>query len=883
MRTVGTLAILVFVVLLLGGVSTRLQPPSWAAEPQVDDVPLFLAVGQSSADNWQTECVDCSRYFERMTDRSLRLDDEGHAHIAYGGHHLYYARHDGTLWHYETVDESPTVGEYASLALDAANRPHISYYDTANRDLKYAWHDGAAWQFETVDSAGAVGEYSSLALDGAGRPHISYYDGSNQDLKYAWHDGAAWHTQTVDSEGQVGEYTSLALDGAGRPHISYYYSYYDDWYQTWWGMPKYARHDGVGWHTEALETHGIGGWYTSLVLDGTGRPHITFHHYAYNECHFNHCEIVATGDLLYAWHDGTQWYQRTVNEWPNDVEVGLYTSLALDGAGRPHVSYYDKTHGALEHAWHDGTAWQTETVDDTGDTGLYTSLALDETGQPHVSYYSHGNGELRYARHDETAWQIQAVDRAARGGWDSSLALDSAGQPHVSYYAGYPNHDLRYGWHNGTAWQIEAVDTTGEVGDFTSLALDGLGRPHISYFSCGYPPPCTTGELKYAWHDGTQWHYEAVDGLSDDEAGMYTSLALSEEGRPHISYYYRYYDDQYHAWGMLRYAWHDGTAWQIETVDRAGDVGRYTSLALDAADRPHISYYDDTNKDLKHAWHDGAAWHSETVDSAGGVGQYSSLALDGEGQPHISYYDNTNGDLKYAWHDAAGWHIQTMASAGDVGQYSSLALDASNRPHISYYDLSNGALKYTRDDGMAWQVDQRGGQYSALALDAEGRPHISYHHVHENGLKYARLMPSLSLDKQAEPRDGLRNNETLTYTLTLSGHDLNVRLWDPLPATVRYVTGSLTPPAIYDPTTRAVTWQGTLPTDAAQVIRFQVTPDTTGSEAMALSQPIVNTAWLTDTDSGKRVSATVIVNGWRAHMPLMMRYSWQGASASHGD
>ena len=230
------------------------------------------------------------------------------------------------------------------------------------------------------------------------------------------------------------------------------------------------------------------------------------------------------------------------------------------------------------------------------------------------------------------------------------------------------------------------------------------------------------------------WQIELVD--SADDVGRYASLALDDQGLPHISYCQ--YDPARYLCTALKYAHYDRVEWQIQTVDSAGDVGEYTSLALDPANQPHISYFDVSRLELRYARYNGGNWQIETI----GAGMINpSLAIDSQGRPHISCrVMGPQEDLGYIHHDGTHWITETLG-LGYYGAGNSLALDAADRPHIVFSQY------YAHFDGAAWQIEAIPApaiHNPSLALDAAGLPHI--------GLGYAgRVLTYIHGKKPGNP------------------------------------------------------------------------------------------------------------------------------------
>ncbi|KKK57283.1 hypothetical protein LCGC14_3056020, partial [marine sediment metagenome] len=137
----------------------------------------------------------------------------------------------------------------------------------------------------------------------------------------------------------------------------------------------------------------------------------------------------------------------------------------------------------------------------------------------------------------------------------------------------------------------------------------------------------------------------------------------------------------------------------VSTIDDAGDVGQYSSIAIGDDGFPVISYYDEGNGSLKVAkcfseYCTGGNEKINFADTSVGVGQFTSIALGANGNPVIAYYDFANGNLKVSIcgdTDCNSSTERTLESGGDVGKYASIAVCTAagcldNNPVISYAD-----------------------------------------------------------------------------------------------------------------------------------------------------------------------------------------------------
>ncbi len=497
----------------------------------------------------------------------------------------------------------------------------------------------------------------------------------------------------------------------------------------------------IGNSIVAVDSDGNTGQYTSLVLDAKGFPTMSYFDATEGKLKIAHCfekNCALFNSILTP--DST-------------VNVGKYSSIALDSNGNPVVSYFDEPNSALK-VLHCGnstcsTGNTIATPDSAGTVGQYTSVTVDSNNFPVVTYYDASGGILKVLHCGNASCtmnnSIIKPDISSSNGVQSSVKMNAQGRPVIAYFD-FTHSALKIltcGNANCSAGNtIVNVDSVGDVGPYPSLVLDNTGKPAVSYLDL------TNGKLKVmrcgnaTCSMGNTFASIGTGGI----VGYFSSIALDANNIPLVSYYDR-------TNGKLNML-HCGNAScssgnSIVSPDNSGNVGLYTSLKLDPNDNPVVSYYDATKADLKvlHCGSETCGPNSiVTGDSASQVGRYSAIKLDVSGKPVISYYDEANGDLKLLHCGDAmcsnGNTITSPLTTGNTGWDTSLQLDVNGNPVISFYDLTADVMKLMHCNNANCSgvnpvnaPDILSKRATSMALDAAGNPVIASEGQADQGLR----------------------------------------------------------------------------------------------------------------------------------------------------
>lgn len=641
----------------------------------------------------------------------------------------------------ETVVRTLSAARGMSLAYDSANRPHISFIDyTSGNRLVYARWTGSSWNIRFFNDVRITSAQipTSLALDSADRPHIALAGNQN----YVWLDST--NTWRYENFGNVQYSPNIEIGSDGLIRMAYI---------EWSGsnrLVRYAQRSSTGvWAIETAATtgnppSGLDWGWCGLALTSTNIPYISY-------------EDPDNRNAMYAYKSGASWIRITLDSSPSNT--GRLNDIRLDSTNRPQIVYTNDTANTVIVARNTAGGWFWETIAINVTPFKSMSIDIAPNGTLGVGFAS--GATFRVYRRISGSWTTNSLP-VGFGGDGEVFKFDNtnaAGAAHGG--TGELGGALQHSRLSGSDWVTQQVYTGGPFGS-TTFAASKNGD--IVAYSTAVPQqilvetPSTFG------------------GTVHFGPGSYRFGAIASNANRTVVSYYSDTDTSLRVAEYSSFPPLYGTsAWPWTTVDNTADVGKYTSIALDNSNNIYVSYFDETNANLKFARRISGVWSTTIVDNAGSVGWDTSIALNASNNPRISYYDITNQDLKFGFSNGGAWTVSTLESAGNVGEYSHLVYDSSNNPHIVYYDRTNSRIRWAKGPIGYWtsQTVASGavGPQANMAVDPALNPHFAYYDSSARDLKYAihngftfvYFTPDAIGDVGANPKLGLDGYKITIY------------------------------------------------------------------------------------------------------------------------
>lgn len=476
----------------------------------IGDHTALLIYIRASVQGWISETVDLKR--SALGDLHLALDSHDQPVILYEndeesddgldiGKTLHLVRRGAAGWTDDTIAHAEFITA-KSLALDAADWPHVVYNELYPSRLVYLRQTGNGWQ--TLAEAGD--SYTpSLALDDTGRPHVAFTN-RNEDLVYAVLGSEGWEQTTIPMVGNGGGHNTLVLDKTGAAHISTFHVAQG---------PAYATNHGGAWAAMPVAVQDSVGDKHALALDADDRPYLLYHR-------------PSVGELRWAAKEGDTWVTSAVADVGDPPPYSLELAVAMGPNNMAQIAYVDGEADQLVFGTQQSNAWSLAPVT-TGGRNL--ALAVGQDNQPQMILIQ-GN-RLAYWTLEAGTWQSEWISPAGALVFNAFLALDGQNKPHVVYTAdGEVIEAVRQ---SEDVWQADVLPVENVVG--MALGPDAsLYLLTLTFRTEGTKPPFTFYTLRLSEQVAGEWTHHALfeDFYIGDDSLMGSRLRIGDDGTLHV-------------------------------------------------------------------------------------------------------------------------------------------------------------------------------------------------------------------------------------------------------------------------------------------------------------------------------------------------------------
>jgi hypothetical protein len=271
------------------------------------------------------------------------------------------------------------AGNYASIAVDGSDRPHIAHWNRDADTLQYATLSGESF---TTGLVAEGGRFASIGIKDGSTPIISFYDGGK--LKVAVNDGS-WGSEVVDEgtapevpEGEpaidadVGQYSDLMVASSGTVYVAYYDAANGD---------LVVASGGPGaWTVETWASEGnVGAWPT--LSEHAGEIWVAY-------------QDLDNHDLVLGHRVGDTLETEIVDD---GAFVGADSSIAWVGDTAA-IMYHDGVNNDAKLAYNDGAGWVLSTHMADGAVGFFNTVMPAANGDLNWSCFNHTSTDFVFQR-----------------------------------------------------------------------------------------------------------------------------------------------------------------------------------------------------------------------------------------------------------------------------------------------------------------------------------------------------------------------------------------------------------------------------------------------------------------------------------------------------